>query len=1402
MAYSDFKSKVSSEKIGLCTINASRRLQGWDLYSGFVYIIDFDYSPKITSITQDGVALTEQASVSLSSGQWYFDRANRKLYLRASDDGNPDADYISVTFTLFFSNVGISLPNDLSTGFDVYWEPLLIGTSSFKSSVDNSATQLGLAIEGSGTISLLNDTDYWSAIYDKHRFENQDVSVYSYGRELTPSQSQIIFKGQVKGSTYSTSNVSFSVANILYQLRDTLDLPRNSLISSYVHKMHGSISPRLDDTSKEWLQRTIYGKATGVVPVNIDRIYKDDKDNRAGNVGYDLIGTFTVTNGSATLQENAAFGAKHQLGSINVDGQTKVIFSGQPEKEYTILECNDSNSKQYTLSEAYTGTTDSSATIKVLPNYATDFQNRYFKVAGHSLSEIETVISTVVSNQHFYVSDASQLEEGDRIIIAAGDRYNLFSFYPIGLQSGAATAGAVGLIADDATLNNSTAFSAGIWVKNLHELSFWFGYNGYLFSKWNSTGNKRQWAIHSDVNANLRILIDSDGSLTTYKDYLSPSSVFDNANWNFVGFTFDNGTLTLYHNGVEISSPTKTVDNSFSSVDDQTSGVCISGGNDGTNGKPNSTILNNAQFWDKALSAEEWLEAYGEGNPPDLNQHSAATNLAGWWPCSYRQDTFSTFYDHSDVGNGNDATMYWYDETTLQPGIHNFHIRRDVPNYRYFRTIEQITDLNLVKITATIPVVASSGWNVIRPGVQAVYLNDIKLTEGDDYEVDSENAIIKLSGFGTGYFYSAEFNNTPIQKLTGVADYDLGSRNVDTGTDWTEHLRPGDYIKDASGTWRRIIEVRSDTVLIIEEPRESPFIIVNGTVTNPEVKKVSYYQEGETLITCDVRGKTVDGTTSGRMLRYAPEIVQNIISDAGFLSLTDTASFDTANDELPHEIALVIPEKVNSTVTKKVRDVISGINKSVFGTLSLNSDIKFQYSIIDPSKTDFITLDHTDVLSFSVRSDSSNIVSDVAVRYNLKEINPSTLEPSFDVSEYSSQTATYSLGVNRLLDVETLLVDSVSASEFASRWAFLLEQTTSIVTLRMKLQGITISVGDKVKFRHPGLYQRFGSSISERFGLVRSVAKSYSETIIELDDIGNAFSRTGNITEDDAVGYYDASSNDKMKNGYITFDNGGTPNSEPVGFEPSDISPLHWFDAGDDVTFTKSGTNITAWEDKGSLGIDLSALGSDDPQYTADDPFPFFGSVTFDNANDEALDTGSSLTGGNIAIQEGTAIYIWLVFKLTSTANQFLVEIPSNATSLTDTTVTIGINSTGPRFLFDNSSAGGTFNHAFSWTPDTDLHIVEIYYDGTSSPLSNASAVSFKLDNVSKTTVTVGTFTGSVDNDLRIGGVSSVKADAKIYELIVSNTTNASMYNYLNSKWNSGVTDDLINEEHGINLIW
>lgn len=66
---------------------------------------------------------------------------------------------------------------------------------------------------------------------------------------------------------------------------------------------------------------------------------------------------------------------------------------------------------------------------------------------------------------------------------------------------------------------------------------------------------------------------------------------------------------------------------------------------------PFSGLIDEVSVWDKALSATEVNEIYNSGQPSDLNDHSAFSNMLSWWRMG-DGDTYPTILDNKGAVDG------------------------------------------------------------------------------------------------------------------------------------------------------------------------------------------------------------------------------------------------------------------------------------------------------------------------------------------------------------------------------------------------------------------------------------------------------------------------------------------------------------------------------------------------------------------------------------------------------------------------------------------------------------------------------------------------------------------------------------------------------------------------------
>jgi len=438
--------------------------------------------------------------------------------------------------------------------------------------------------------------------------------------------------------------------------------------------------------------------------------------------------------------------------------------------------------------------------------------------------------------------------------------------------------------------------------------------------------------------------------------------------------------------------------------------------------------------------------------------------------------------------------------------------------------IENISyQTGLIRLTRNLFSEPTIGDVFEKRGVTNVSINDRNLQFVRDYTVDETNGTIVLEPL-------AEFNIAPVKKITGTVSFASGSRTVTgSGTDFENQLQAGDWIRPSNqNDFFEISSIQSETSLTLVE--ESTYTVGGQPI---RIKKPVYFGE-DTTLSCDCLGKTDDGTTSGNIISTAANIVLDLLRDSNVSEFINEPTF--VSDDAPYRLGIAIPSKVNDSKSRPLRDIINSINTSVFGSLTQNSNLEFEYNLLEPNKTTSdLVLDETDVISgFSVSSQSERIIRRAVVNYRPKEYDKISSTNTFTRTTNTSDEGLYLAKTQKEKEVETLLVDSFDANIIASRWSFLLSLASTVVRFKTKLQAFDLSLADTVKFSHPLLYERVGSSDTVKFGAVQLTKKNGLDVEIEIEDLSNAFSRVAIISQAGSDDFVDATLDDKSINGYIT----------------------------------------------------------------------------------------------------------------------------------------------------------------------------------------------------------------------------------------------------------------------------
>jgi len=141
----------------------------------------------------------------------------------------------------------------------------------------------------------------------------------------------------------------------------------------------------------------------------------------------------------------------------------------------------------------------------------------------------------------------------------------------------------------------------------------------YLISHWDDVLDQRAWTMRYAASNKVTVLITDDGlgGVGHLKNYTTSITGWSNSSWwMLIGFTFNNGTLTLYANGVPDTNPTKTTDSAITTIHNSTValvlGCTLSNGAWSTGAQ---CAVGEALIFNRALTAIEIRNYY------DLTRH-------------------------------------------------------------------------------------------------------------------------------------------------------------------------------------------------------------------------------------------------------------------------------------------------------------------------------------------------------------------------------------------------------------------------------------------------------------------------------------------------------------------------------------------------------------------------------------------------------------------------------------------------------------------------------------------------------------------------------------------------------------------------------------------------------------
>lgn len=442
-------------------------------------------------------------------------------------------------------------------------------------------------------------------------------------------------------------------------------------------------------------------------------------------------------------------------------------------------------------------------------------------------------------------------------------------------------------------------------------------------------------------------------------------------------------------------------------------------------------------------------------------------------------------------------------------------------------TVQIVRNSNILVLSTSLPFIPVAGTVVTKPCVQNLRINDTKLNFYDDYTINPSTGILTLRD-------NAEINAAETRQSLQQATFTNGSRNVTgSGTSFKSTFYPG-YVIRPSGTttWHEILSVTDDTNMILRTA------FASSTETDYIQYKSLIYNTGDTVLTCEILGRTDDGLSSGSLLTKGPEIVKTLLTDAGLTNDLNTTSFTDAQDIAPEDIAFVLPQKFDGKTTITYRDAINNVNRSIFGILYQNNSFQLGYDILRPTvPTNMVRIEESDIIDFSISSTNKNMVKTVKVQYLNKEYDYTTNAENFTEVQSSSDIATYIIQTAKEKVIQTLLINETDAQRLADRWSFLLEFSSNSITIKTKLLTAELEINDVIDINHRKIFERFGGTSKRKIVAIERIEKSGTDVEIEAVDLSNAFNRIALITNG-TTDWVNSNEDLRIYTGYISDDDG------------------------------------------------------------------------------------------------------------------------------------------------------------------------------------------------------------------------------------------------------------------------
>lgn len=381
----------------------------------------------------------------------------------------------------------------------------------------------------------------------------------------------------------------------------------------------------------------------------------------------------------------------------------------------------------------------------------------------------------------------------------------------------------------------------------------------------------------------------------------------------------------------------------------------------------------------------------------------------------------------------------------------------------------------------------------------------------------------------------AEFNIAPIKSVGVNLTFTSGSRTVTNATtvDLRTLIKPRDYIRSTSishTTWYQVAQVKEASILLT-----STFGGTTGAVS-AEYKNIDHVVD-DSLITVSCYGLE----RSGLWVKTPGDCVKDLLTTDALFTQINTTSFTKANGQCNYTMSLVLPETLQSNAPT-IRDTITKISESCFGSLFTDNDFNLSYSILNSSKPVALqSIKDDDIISFSVNTDN-NVIKKCIVKF-APFVDIFNGQSTFEQVDFTSDFVVDVVGDKRILEKICYLYHQSEANIIAQRSVFFRSLSNSSVTVNTKMNLALTVLNDQLYLDLDRLYYRYGGLDRKKVGIVSSISKNGTDCVIEFQDLGGIYNRVPSICPNTQTVFTSSDEDAKIRYGFIVDNNISLPDT-------------------------------------------------------------------------------------------------------------------------------------------------------------------------------------------------------------------------------------------------------------------